>query len=554
MSIIKINKIPISALLICSFLLCGCGKEEPAAPILTPTPVPKETEAQETNYKTRDTTLKDVQLSVSGSAQSGSLYYQITGTGPAEATLSYTSTNTAFYGAGSASSVYMDSEVSMFKTGEWKQQGEDFKNIWEYVQNEDSQLLEDSSINNISCFHIATTTEDAVPWIYGLLYSAGYDGIANGEISLDYYINKDNGNIMQTDLSMPFLASLRGKEANGQLTARLTADEWPEAPQINRPVTEEKSSEDLGSISDNVYRSTVFGIQIAGKELLSFDPDKTEEIKQQYISSNSSYREEAYATGGDIILNVSAIDSGSTKEEILNKYLSDSKATNVQESGSFQVGAVEFATAAATINDTKTKTYCGKSGNTAMVITLYYKDDNTVSSFESSFYGINDDPYWAEEEWSLLGGRYKIKTVNGYSLAQENCGDLFACMKKNNDEVNVFALESTTVENEIGKISSEGGEVTGQDSVDIGNGQSMTYVTAHYTDPSYEYWTYTGFLPVGNDVIEYYAVSTSAKKNYTSIYTALAQNTSVAQTEQPQSETVQDGSGEQTQQETAMQQ
>lgn len=62
----------------------------------------------------------------------------------------------------------------------------------------------------------------------------------------------------------------------------------------------------------------------------------------------------------------------------------------------------------------------------------------------------------------LLGGRYTIKTVNGYSLAQENCGDLFACMKKNNDEVNVFALESTTVENEIGKISSEGGEVTGQ--------------------------------------------------------------------------------------------
>lgn len=550
----KINKIRISAILICSFLLCGCGKEEPAAPILTPTPVPKETEAQETNYKTRDTTLKDVQLSVSGSAQSGSLYYQITGTGPAESTLSYTSTNTAFYGAGSASSVYMDSEVSMFKTREWKQQGEDFKNIWEYVQNEDSQLLEDSSINNISCFHIATTTEDAVPWIYGLLYSAGYDGIANGEISLDYYINKDNGNIMQTDLSMPFLASLRGKEANGQLTARLTADEWPEAPQINRPVTEEKASEDLGSISDNVYRSTVFGIQIAGKELLSFDPDKTEEIKQQYISSNSSYREEAYATGGDIILNVSAIDSGSTKEEILNKYLSDSKAANVQESGSFQVGAVEFATAAATINDTKTKTYCGKSGNTAMVITLYYKDDNTVSSFESSFYGINDDPYWAEEEWSLLGGRYTIKTVNGYSLAQENCGDLFACMKKNNDEVNVFALESTTVENEIGKISSEGGEVTGQDPVDIGNGQSMTYVTAHYTDPSYEYWTYTGFLPVGNDVIEYYAVSTSAKKNYASIYTALAQNTSVAPTEQPQSETVQDGSREQTQQETAMQQ
>ena len=127
-------------------------------------------------------------------------------------------------------------------------------------------------------------------------------------------------------------------------------------------------------------------------------------------------------------------------------------------------------------------------------------------------------------------------------------------MKKNNDEVNVFALESTTVENEIGKISSEGGEVTGQDPVDIGNGQSMTYVTAHYTDPSYEYWTYTGFLPVGNDVIEYYAVSTSAEKNYASIYTALAQNTSVAQTEQPQSETVQDGSGEQTQQETEMQQ
>ena len=533
-------------------LLCGCGKEEQLRQSLRPRLSPKN-RGSGNNYKTRDTTLKDVQLSVSGSAQSGSLYYQITGTGPAEATLSYTSTDTAFYGAGSASSVYMDSEVSMFKTGEWKQQGEDFKNIWEYVQNEDSQLLEDSSINTFPVSISRQQQRMPYPGSTGCCTAQGMTESQTGKYHwIIISIKITEISCRQTFPALPGIpARQRSKwPADCPFDGGRMAGSAADQPSV----TEEKSSEDLGSISDNVYRSTVFGIQIAGKELLSFDPDKTEEIKQQYISSNSSYREEAYATGGDIILNVSAIDSGSTKEEILNKYLSDSKAANVQESGAFQVGAVEFATAAATINDTKTKTYCGKSGNTAMVITLYYKDDNTVSSFESSFYGINDDPYWAEEEWSLLGGRYTIKTVNGYSLAQENCGDLFACMKKNNDEVNVFALESTTVENEIGKISSEGGEVTGQDPVDIGNGQSMTYVTAHYTDPSYEYWTYTGFLPVGNDVIEYYAVSTSAEKNYASIYTALAQNTSVAQTEQPTSETVQDGSGEQTQQETEMQQ
>lgn len=517
-------------------VVSGCGEKGDPEPVKE-TEIVTATPKEEREYKEKEITAKDVQLSVSEKAQSGSLQYQISvGTETMEGTMSYQASPEAFYAAGQDSALYAGSEYSMFRTqNKWIEQGESFQNLFGIVQ-EDAELKKDASVDGISCYNLQVKNDDIIPVCFSLLYLNGIRDAANSEMDLDFYINKDNGNIIRTEISMPFLGMMKNKETEGVLTIRLTANEWPDNPQIPKPEVESEQSTsayESGSIVEekNMYRNDEFEIQILGKDLFNFDSAKTQELKEQYVAAGSSYQEEAYASGKNLILNISSIKTELDTEEAMKKYLSDSGASEIKIADLVKVGNSELYCATATINSTKTKSYSVKKSQVSLILTLYYQTDEDIKNFENNVFSTEEDPFWQEDSWTLLD-KYTVKTIKGYTIDTGNSGSLFVCMKGSGQEINIFALEDSNLEKEIERQKqSENGEVkelisNTQIPLNNENG-SLTYLIIHSTEPDFEYWVHVGLQPVKDDLIEYYAIETKEGVDYSDIFRQFAEGSSV---------------------------
>lgn len=515
-------------------LVSGCGKKEDLEQtketelaVITPT--------VEREYKEKEITTKDVQLSVSEKCQSGSLQYQISvGSETREGIMNYQASPEAFYAAGQDSALYAGTECSMFRVQDkWIEQGESFQDLFNKVQ-EDAELKKDASVDGISCHHLQIKNDDVIPICFSLLYLNGIRDAANSEMDLDFYINQDNGNIIRTEISMPFLGSMKNKETEGVLTIRLTANEWPDDLQIPKPEIEmenNRNTYETGNIVEdkNVYRNDVFKIQVLGKNLINFDSAKTQELKEQYLSSGSNYQEEAYALGENLILNISSINTELNTEEIMKKYLSDSGASDIKISDPLKAADLELYCAVAKINSTKTKSYCVKKNQLSLIMTLYYLSDDNVKSFEGNIFSTDEDPFWQEENWTLLD-KYTVKTIKGYTIDTSNSGNLYVCMKSSGREINIFALENTSLENEIEKqIESEDGEtkeIISNTQIPLNSG-NLTYLIIHSTEPDFEYWIHVGLQPVENGMLEYYSIETEEDADCSDVFRQFAEGCSV---------------------------
>ena len=336
---------------------------------------------------------------------------------------------------------------------------------------------------------------------------------------------------MRVDVSMPFMATAGdGTDVKGEISGSITVSdvnsEVVMKPEVKAKETEETSLQyKAGELMDdkNAYQNQQFGIQILGQSLFTFDSSKTEEIKTNYSDTGSRYQEEVYASGDGIILNVSSVPSNrSSTEDILNQYLTDSSAENVVSGENIKMAGNTYATAYASINQTQTKTYGTGVNGQVLLITVYYTEEGTVDSFEKkNVFSTSENPFWESETWTLEG-KYTVTTPNGYSVVKSESGDLYVDMVSSADEINVFAIENSSVDQEREKETQMEGNTTRvvkmEEDVALTDGTSMKYLVVFNTEPNLTYYTYVGLVQKDTAVMKFYAVSTAENAGFKNIY------------------------------------
>lgn len=484
----------------------------------------KETEPVTENLSS----IKDIQISIPASGRKGSFDYQIFADGAEESGAgSFSDSRDAFMGEKEGSCfVFSDKSSTIALDSEgWHEGMSKYLDIWGIVYSAESQLAEDTEINGTSCYHIQSESDDEPGGLIGLCNAHGFRNVINGTCKYDFYIAKDTFSILRLDVSMSFMGEKDGNSEKGDLTASFTTTELTEQA-LERPDVEVEAEPDdtgytAGTIDGNLYTNEIFGIRISGKNLFSFNAEKTNELSGNYESMGSRYSEEAYGEGDGVIVNISSIPSGSdTKENIMAKYLQDSSASNIQAAPVITVGNNEYAASTADINGTMTKTYCSEKEGRVLIITVYYSDLSSPETFESGMFGPDDDPNWTPEDYTLAG-KYTVTTPDGYSIVKEDSGEIFVCFRDSSHEVNMFAIEDTTVENEIqSEVASTdtiSKSVQNQSDITLDDGSVMTYLEIYNVENETSYYTYIGLLQKDTAVIKTYVVST-ATADFTGIF------------------------------------
>lgn len=518
-----------------------------AKPVVPQTETQSETAVQTESETQKEVSLKDIQVSVEKGGRKGNVELQIEdSTGSKQISENFASSSSAFSSQDSeGNGVYMDSDSVLYtRDGKWKEIQGDYQDIFNLIYSDECDKKEDTVINDNACYHLSLDSDDNIGALLGYCYMNGYSDIVCGSTHFDFYINREIKQFVRIDVSMPFLATAGDStDAKGEISGSIiVTDANAEAivkPEIEKEDTKTaasdyKTGEILGD--KNAYQNQQFGIQILGQDLFTFDSAKTDELKGSYIDSGSKYQEEAYAYGDGVILNISSIESnGSSTEDIIKQYLSDSAAEEVNAGEQIKLAGNNYATAASIINQTQTKTYGTGVDGQVLIFTLYYTDAATIDSFEKkNIFSTSENPFWEAESWTLEG-KYQVTTPKGYSIVKGESGDLYVDMKSSADELNVFAIENSSIDTEIENETATEGNTTrvvkGQEDVALADGSTMKYLMVFNTEPNLTYYTYVGLIQKDTAVIKLYAVSTVENADFKSTYTEIANNVSVPEQE-----------------------
>lgn len=518
-----------------------------AKPVVPQTETQSETAVQTESETQKEVSLKDIQVSVEKGGRKGNVELQIEdSTGSKQISENFASSSSAFSSQDSeGNGVYMDSDSVLYtRDGKWKEIQGDYQDIFNLIYSDECDKKEDTVINDNACYHLSLDSDDNIGALLGYCYMNGYSDIVCGSTHFDFYINREMKQFVRIDVSMPFLATAGDStDAKGEISGSIiVTDANAEAivkPEIEKEDTKTaasdyKTGEILGD--KNAYQNQQFGIQILGQDLFTFDSAKTDELKGSYIDSGSKYQEEAYAYGDGVILNISSIESnGSSTEDIIKQYLSDSAAEEVNAGEQIKLAGNNYATAASIINQTQTKTYGTGVDGQVLIFTLYYTDAATIDSFEKkNIFSTSENPFWEAESWTLEG-KYQVTTPKGYSIVKGESGDFYVDMKSSADELNVFAIENSSIDTEIENETATEGNTTrvvkGQEDVALADGSTMKYLMVFNTEPNLTYYTYVGLIQKDTAVIKLYAVSTVENADFKSTYTEIANNVSVPEQE-----------------------
>ena len=544
---------PVMIILSATVTLAGCSSITPQKQTELPEKAEKiiiqdETETQPETQPQTETekmySLKDIQVSVEKTGRKGNIHLQLEDSnGVKEISQNFISTPKAFLSIDdNGSGAYMDEDSSMYeKDGLWLDSEGAYKDIFSFIYSSDCVKEEDTVIDNTPCFHISCDVDDTIGLLLAYCHTNEYSELIEGSTAFNYYINKNTYEIVRVDLSMPFLATAGdGSNEKGELYGTILVTGLSEE-QVTKPVAEKKADTDKSDIKyvpgeilaeNNTYKNQTFSLQVIGKDLFVFDVAKTEELKTNYEQSGSSYQEEAYGSGEGVIINISSIKSmGASTETVLKKYLSDSAAEGVQQENNISFAGNQYAIMTSMINQTLTKSYATGINGRVLIITLYYTEESTVTMFEkNNIYNISDNPLWEAGTWTLEG-KYQITTPNGYSIVQSESGDLFVCMVSSTDEMNVFAIENESVEDEAVSESQTSGNTTRelkeQEDITLNDGSVMKYYVVYNSEPNLNYYTYVGLLQKDTAVIKFYLVSTAGNADYKKIYAEAANSVSV---------------------------
>lgn len=542
-------------------VLAGCSitpqknaqteKTTEAIPVVPKTEAQTDTEVQ-TETEKKEISLKDIQVSIEKGGRKGNVALQLEdSTGSKDISQTFSSSTDAFISQDSdGNGVYADKDSLLFtQSQKWQENEGDYQDIFNLVYSEDCEKKEDTVINDNACYHLSLDTDENVGMLIAYCYMNGYSDVVCGSTRIDYYINRETKQFIRIDVSMPFMATAGdASDVKGELSGSITVSESNTDP-VNKPEVSKAETEDKSIkytpgevLSDNnAYQNQQFGIQILGQSFFTFDSSKTEELKSNYTETGSQYQEEAYANGDGVILNVSSIASkGSSAEDIMNQYLKDSSAENITAGDKVKLAGNNYATATSTINQTQTKTYCSGVDGQVLIMTLYYTDAGTIDSFEKKcVFSTSENPFWEAESWTLEG-KYQVTTPKGYSIVKSESADLYVDMVSSVDEINVFAIENSSVDAEIEKETQTEGNTTrvvkNQEDVTLADGSVMKYLAVFNTEPNLTYYTYVGLVQKDTAVIKFYAVSTAENADFKSIYTEAANSVSV-----PTQETTADG-------------
>ena len=518
-----------------------------AKPVVSQTETQSETAVQTESETQKEVSLKDIQVSVEKGGRKGNVELQIEdSTGSKQISENFASSSSAFSSQDSeGNGVYMDSDSVLYtRDGKWKEIQGDYQDIFNLIYSDECDKKEDTVINDNACYHLSLDSDDNIGALLGYCYMNGYSDIVCGSTHFDFYINREMKQFVRIDVSMPFLATAGDStDAKGEISGSIIVTD-ANAEAIVKPETEKEDTKTAASdyktgeiLGDkNAYQNQQFGIQILGQDLFTFDSAKTDELKGSYIDSGSKYQEEAYAYGDGVILNISSIESnGSSTEDIIKQYLSDSAAEEVNAGEQIKLAGNNYATAASIINQTQTKTYGTGVDGQVLIFTLYYTDAATIDSFEKkNIFSTSENPFWEAESWTLEG-KYQVTTPKGYSIVKGESGDLYVDMKSSADELNVFAIENSSIDTEIENETATEGNTTrvvkGQEDVALADGSTMKYLMVFNTEPNLSYYTYVGLIQKDTAVIKLYAVSTVENADFKSTYTEIANNVSVPEQE-----------------------
>ena len=507
-------------------------------PVVPQTETQSETAVQTETKALKEASLKDVQVSVEKGGRKGNVELQIEdSTGSKQISENFASSSSAFSSQDSEENgVYMDYDSVLYaRDGKWKEIQGDYQDIFNLIYSDECDKKEDTVINDNACYHLSLDSDDNIGALLGYCYMNGYSDIVCGSTHFDFYINRETKQFVRIDVSMPFLATAGDStDTKGEISGSIIVTDT-NADAIVKPETEKediktaasdyKTGEILGD--KNAYQNQQFGIQILGQDLFTFDSAKTDELKGSYIDSGSKYQEEAYAYGDGVILNISSIESnGSSTEDIIKQYLSDSAAEEVNAGEQIKLAGNNYATATSIINQTQTKTYGTGVDGQVLIFTLYYTDVATIDSFEKkNIFSTSENPFWEAECWTLEG-KYQVTTPKGYSIVKGESGDLYVDMKSSFDELNVFAIENSSIDTEIvNETVTEGNttrEVKGQEDVTLADGSVMKYLMVFNTEPNLTYYTYVGLIQKDTAVIKIYAVSSADNADFKATYTDVA--------------------------------
>lgn len=464
--------------------------------------------------------VKDLQISVPKTSYSGTASVQVSGElGEAAGTFTYRMDGNAFAASSpDGAEVYSDPRLTIAcRDGVWEEATGRFLDLWDLVHKDGCTMESDVEANGQACYHLRYQTDEQAGPISGICAALGYKNALNGTCVYDFYVSQADFSIVRLDVSMPFMAEFNGETGQCSTAMSFTTEStYTDAiacPDVQIEQSASPVAYEKGAIQGNLYRNEFFGIQIAGKDLFSFDAERTEELSGEYESMGSSYMEEAYGEKQGVIVNISSIPArGDTKENIMAKYLQASGAQDIQTLPNISVGRKDYSCATASVNGTSTKTYCTQSGGECLLITVYFNSQDTPQLFESGMFGLDEDPDWQADTWDLLG-KYTAETPAGYTIAQDESSDVFVCMKGREQEINIFALEGASLQDEIAQETASDGaverSVQEQRSLVLDNGLSMEYLCVLNTEQGRSYYTYVGLIGMDTAVFKIYVVSTS---------------------------------------------
>lgn len=523
------------SVLIMGVALTGCSakKEKPVTQTelyQIETEVKTETEAE------TDVTLpskSEIQASVLRRGKEGSFEYQISTSSVVEGIGTYKTdidgvqlfTDTMeFYSTVENTVIVMNEKSTVLD--------DKFIDIWSLMYRENALLKDVVQINEKDCYLVTSDYDTTCSLFSGICIKEGYSDVITGPIHCDFYISCDLHEFVRADIRTNFLANKNGVDEKGELFISLKVDNT-HADKITVPseYLEQPDSYIAGTIDDsnNSYLNEYFDLQIIGEELFVFDPDETERISDSYKASKSSYEEEAYGAGTNYIINIASIrNDDSSKESLLEKYLKDSTASEIESANTIQIGKNSYICKKAVINGTDTKTYCTDVQDRFLFITVYHK--KKISRVEKNFFSSTDNPFWNKESW-ILEGKYNVNTPYGYSIIKNESNELYVCMSSSINKVNIFAIENSNIETEIEVETVNTGktvrEIREQSQEKISDGIVLSYYKIFNKDQDYQYYTHIGLMQVDTAVIKFHEVTTDDTSDYKDIFKEFAREVSV---------------------------
>lgn len=490
-------------------LLAGCGKRPPETEAPTEIQTQKETQAE----TEKQVTLKDIQMAVQRGYREGNAAFQVTiGQEINKKEVVFASDKDVFYALDGENGFYCSGTKVLYNCGNgWeKEESVSYFNPFLLLYEPDMELAGMTSLEDVPCYHLTGESDKAESMMKGAALFFGCKDVLMGPVSVDAYVSADDFHLVRLYLSCDFAQENGTGKIESVFVSNLASPRKIDEPKLSVPEPETQAEDyDPGEIDPdkNIYRNIDFDLQLAGSDLAVFDEAKTQEIADGYRSAGSSYMQEAYAAGEGTIVNIVSIRARDTEaEKILEKYMKDSGAQVVQMAGYLTVGSQRWLCSTASINNTQTKTYCSKSGERVLLITIYYQDKGDVTRLEEQFYRIEDDPFWTQEEWTLADS-ILVSTPDHYYIIREDSAENYVCMRSDLEEVNVFAYAKTNIDAEVDTEKAEKEGVTKELLEEETIGQGIRYLCFFNQEEGYsDYYSYIGIFEKGDYVIKLYSV------------------------------------------------